>query len=71
MKREQTPYPSGTHENGHGRRGKLREMLRRIAKERVPTTLLRRIARGRVPTRWGFSLHFGGPDVAFCLILFR
>ena len=45
-------------ESGHGRRGKLREMLRRIAQERVPA-------------RWGFSLHFGGPDVAFCLILFR
>jgi hypothetical protein len=56
---------------GMGEEEKLREMLRRIAQERVPTRLLRRIAQDRVPARWGFSLHFGGPDVAFCLILFR
>ena len=52
LKREQTPqtpYPSGTHEGGHGRKEKLREMLRRIAQERVPTMLLRRIAQERVP----------------------
>jgi hypothetical protein len=54
-----------------GEEEKLREMPRRIAQERVPAMLLRRIARGSVPARWGFSLHFGGPDVAFCLILFR
>jgi len=54
-----------------GEEEKLREMLRRIAQERLPSKRLRQIAQERVPARWGFSLHFGGPDVAFCLILFR